>query len=146
MDETDYTYAAGIIDGEGSISIIKPSNQGPTVYKLAIQVSIKSDGETLAVVPRQLHENFGGSIGTYKLGGRAWGKGYQTKWTIHGRKAQDFLQCILPYLKEKYYHAELALDFPVNIRGIRCNEDELEARDAIYELMYGLNPKALRRA
>ena len=95
-------YAAGFIDGEGSIVIVKrkPRNKERKSYSYSILVNItQRDG----AIMDWFYGNFGGSV--------LWKdrKNPIYIWTITHRKAEQFLKDILPFLKYKRPQAELAL-------------------------------------
>ena len=110
MREQDLAYAAGIIDGEGSIGISRRKSNDS--YLLTVQVSMTNDA-----VPEWLHRNFGGNIGTYQPGKMSLSSKPITKWAVFGTRAQEFLRGIYPYLHEKERQASVALTFPIQERG-----------------------------
>ena len=100
-------YAAGLIDGEGCISIKKVSNfntKRNVEYSLQININM-TDIESLDFM-------FGG------FGGRLY-KNLQSienrlpvnRWEITREPAKKFLKQILPFLKVKKSQAELAIRF-----------------------------------
>ena len=103
----DLAYAAGIIDGEGCIQIIKGRKSKYGVhyhYTLVIRVAM-ADPEPIL----WLKQTFGGGL--------SYIKSYKTRekgmyrWSIGARKAKDFLNFISPYLKAKQGQADIALEF-----------------------------------
>lgn len=125
--EEDLAYAAGIIDGEGSIGVHRNGqNQLGYRYVLCIQVSM-----TNPIVPNWLREMFGGHTGTYKQSKQAFGTKPVTKWFLYGIDALEFLYYIIPYLMEKREQAEIALVFPVGTKG----NAETEIQGHIYTLL-----------
>ena len=112
-------YTAGIMDGEGSISLIrkktiKINRSGQT---LALQISVVNTNEWLC---NWLHFQFGGSVGIHALGTEKHKRSF--RWQITNRKAYSFLTLILPYLQMKHPQAELALQF--QRRRTRANHTE----------------------
>ena len=99
-------YAAGIIDGEGSICITKQKRADCSIgytYRLFAQVGM-ADPE----VPLWLKQTFGGSLCLTPAKG-SWSSYYT--WTITTRQSAGFLYQILPYLKIKKGQVEIALEF-----------------------------------
>ena len=95
-------YTAGILDGEGCISAYKTKAKRPN-YQMYVNVS--STDEWLA---RWLQMQYGGHAGVIPRHGNQrdlW------RWNIYGKKAQEFLTLILPYLQLKRTEAELAIQF-----------------------------------
>ena len=98
MNELDYAYAAGIVDGEGSILIEQGKAPGVSVTNTSLAML------------EFLQSLFGGSIRkqkTYKSHHRpAW------VWSIKYDRALRMLDCILPYMKEedKIHRATILID------------------------------------
>jgi len=136
MKQADLGYVAGIIDGEGSIHIVR--RKEPTTrrgYKYELQISV---GNTQEWLIRWLHFNFGGYMHVCKApkkGNRdCW------HWSIRTRDAVDFLKLLLPYLKLKRPQAELALQFQGNkkMHGHKTDE-EWAVEEAQTILMHNFN-------
>ena len=101
MSRENDAYAAGIMDGEGSISIHKKIDS----FVLVVQVGV-TDYELVD----WLQFFYGGHINSYQP------KGDRKEvhiWKLHGEKAQEFIRSILPHLKLKKYKALLALEYKV---------------------------------
>lgn len=99
----DCAYAAGIIDGEGSISIHKKEKS--RCFVLAVQVGV-TDYELVD----WLQFFFGGHINSYQPKGE---RKVVHIWRLFGTQAQEFIEQIKPYLILKKYKAELAISFRV---------------------------------
>lgn len=90
--EINHSYAAGLIDGEGTITLSK-NKSSDKFRKPAISVS-----STTYELLQFLKNHYGGSISRHKT--------YQDhhkeswSWKLSYNKAIDFIQIILPYLKE----------------------------------------------
>jgi len=121
----DWAYLAGIIDGEGCISVAITRNGA---YYLQLRISQKNKGDL-----KKLQTKFGG-----RLNSNSNTQSYQLHW--YGRDAEPILRNILPYLIWKKDEAELAIAFIDQImisrqgRGIKQNKslaqfikDELQA-------------------
>ena len=113
------SYAAGLVDGEGSIGAYKLQ----AGYQLVIRIRMV-DVEPLEL----LKKHFGGVLypaGKTKTGRQTW------HWQMTGTECQWILQILLPFLVCKKYQAQLALDFPVMGAGGRPNDTERSQRDSI---------------
>jgi hypothetical protein len=100
-----HAYSAGIIDGEGTITIAKTGGtQDKPRY--ALRVTVTSTDQCL---PQFLSLNFGGGVRLIAS------KNPKHKdcwcWEISSRKATKFVSAILPYLRIKQPQAELAISF-----------------------------------
>ena len=106
-DIVTLSYAAGIIDGEGCISLHRANDseyKAKCSYALHVAVSM-----TDMVVPAWLYLNFGGSLCHYK--GRTPNRKDTHMWTVAAENARRFLIDVLPYLKLKKPQAEIAVEF-----------------------------------
>ena len=99
MKKTDLAYVAGIIDGEGTITVVK---NGQTS---SLRVSVCNTNEWLI---NWLRFSFGGSVYKFRKiekNKQAW------QWMLTCRKARDFIVLVMPYLQIKRPQAELAIQF-----------------------------------
>lgn len=137
-------YAAGIIDGEGTISLIKEQRKKtPLGYSITLHVQVSNTEEWLC---HWLQMQFAGYVSSpYQPKGRAkliW------KWMIKANKAVDFLRLISPYLQLKKHKAELAIQFQEQ-RGhgqrARTMENKAIAED-FYKTMKELNYRGVVNA
>lgn len=96
-------YAAGLFDGEGSVSI---SRSGDRVW-LSVRLSISHRD-----VLEEFEEHWGGYV-------RIHSKRCNTvhQWYMHGTLAEDFLTDVLPYLRVKKKDVELGLRFITTIQA-----------------------------
>ena len=136
-NEELYAYIAGLIDGEGSVSIIRKSGGHIPMIQLSMRAPAK--------VPKWLYNTFGGGYGEYKQGNHAYGDGYTAKWSLSGYQALELLSNIRPYIIEKLEVIELVLDFPMVGKHHTITPEVLEARIAIHELVSNLNRKSKLR-
>ena len=109
MNEADKAYTAGIIDGEGSISLVvhtsrrTKSGRPATSPKLLIQVSMTS-----YEVINWLVETWG--VGNAYLFPKREAHHKQAwSWRVRGAPAAEILTQILPYMKAKKPQAELGI-------------------------------------
>ena len=94
-------YVAGIIDGEGYVSIDRNSNiDRSLVGKTVVQMSG-------AAIPKLFLKQFGGNYRTYKRSNPNQCDAHT--WSITGRPARKFLKRILPFLFLKKEQAKLVI-------------------------------------
>ena len=93
-------YVAGILDGEGSISI---RNQAPH-HNFQIRIVVVN---TFLPLLKNLQEQFAGSIYQRKPIGLSKKECYE--WVSTGNQAEGILKQLLPYLLIKRKQAELAI-------------------------------------
>ena len=126
MLDRDYGYAAGLLDGEGSVYIAKHGGVR-TNHTLAL-VIYNTNLDAL----KWLRERWGGSISGH-LSAR--------KWSLTGDKARRFLGSIFSNLIIKYHHArlgivfQLAMNNPPRHRNVKVTPRETYFREAIKEQM-----------
>lgn len=125
IPEVDWAYAAGIIDGEGCISLGQHSGG----IGLALQIIVGMKGD---LVTPWLFETFGGShYPPYPDSGNV-----TSKWILRGDGIAPFLEGVIPFLKLKKPQAELALAFAgTRAPGRHADGQTQIMRHRIYELM-----------
>ena len=132
---TKLAYAAGIVDGEGCISIYSKSIRNGQYkgilknYHLTVVVTQK-DGKLVD----WLFGNFGGSVSLHKKWERLDEKCWMHEWTLNYQNASRFLKQILPFLIIKKKQAEIAIRFQDRLGyGKKLSEHELELREKFYQ-------------
>jgi hypothetical protein len=109
----DLAYAAGIMDGEGSIGWYKPISSKAT-YRVRVSVAM-TDIEG----PTHMAEVLGGRIFEQS---RKTGTGKTMYvWQLTCKSAADALALLLPYLKVKRGKAELAINLARRMQTPGCN-------------------------
>jgi len=131
-------YTAGIVDGEGHISLLK-RHETNTVR---LQVAVTNTNEWLC---QWLKMQFGGRVQTMKPFKVNWKVAY--RWQIDYKHASYFLKLILPYLNLKRGHAELAIKFQARRQPRnRFNNEESNILDeADRLLMANFNKRGVDR-
>ncbi len=126
-------YAAGVIDGEGCISIYRCKVFGNGVYGGKIKnyrmkvVLTQKDGRIID----WFIGNFGGTTYLHWKGTKT---GYSHEWVISDQKASNFLKQIFPFLIYKKPQAEIAIRFQERMKwGVKLSEHELSERNNFYE-------------
>ncbi len=104
--ETVSAYAAGLIDGEGCITIQRIScpKQGYCIYQLRVIV-----GNTEHAMLDWLQSHFGGSI--QQKAEKRVNRRDCWMWSIVSHQAKLFLEKILPYMVTKKLRAEIAIEY-----------------------------------
>lgn len=120
-------WAAGIIDGEGCISIRKC---GPYY---ALSVVVGQSGKTVPAILKKLKVTYGGSVGNAMLDPRG-GRQPKWHWQVVAKTAEDFLRAIQPHLVGKKAQADLALKYRelVGKPGFRTTERNRRAVAALH--------------
>lgn len=121
--EADLAYAAGIMDGEGSICIrrYEYKNSGHTIPSFTLYAEIRmTNSEAVSFI----RSKFGGHL-TNK-GKTRTGK-VIFDWKIYSNKAADFLNRIYPYMKCKKRQAMVADAFS-RLPKAYTNKQEITAK------------------
>jgi hypothetical protein len=137
-NEVTLAYLAGIVDGEGHISIDRSK---PNIQR---RVSPRYQPEFVVVnTDRKLIDwlvlNFGGSVYTRKILKTNWKQSWT--WKLGNQQAAEMCRQLIPYLMLKKEQAILLVDFMDNIsprvfgKGSKLSDEELNRRDSIYEQM-----------
>ena len=101
-------WAAGFIDGEGSILLSRRSDRGGKECRVVVN-AVNTDIRAL----HRLKEMFGGSIHalhsaeSIKANARNWKPSWM--WTVGNQMAEDMINALLPHLLLKRDRADLAL-------------------------------------
>jgi len=120
-NEIDLAYAAGVIDGEGCISLSK------TAFSYSLQLSVHNTDKRLI---DWLQFKFGGGVYDHVPANGKRKKTYA--WTITGSAVKPILVEVLRYLIVKKEEAKLALDFPIGQVGCKHSKNEKLVREDIY--------------
>ena len=129
ISETDKAYLAGLIDGEGCISIL-PGGAGK------LQVSVGNNHRGVLEYGQSL---FGGSLG----GSRVTSSGRVCWiWNLSNKKAAGLLESIFPYLRVKRPQAEVARKFTSTI-GLKDIENKRKIPNSIRAARKDMRMKVL---
>jgi len=127
MQDAEAAYVAGIIDGEGTITLVKKRR---TERFKSIQISVSSTSYSLV---RILQDMTGlGSVSQKRKAKEHHRQSYA--WSIHGnQQALAFLRAVLPFLREesKWKRAKklLAEWNSVTKRNGKYNDKDLKAKE-----------------
>lgn len=119
-------YIAGLFDGEGSVSITKPSASCPRRHRLIVQIAMTHE-ETIRAIQRQ----FGGRVqrivqSKYNSNARD-----RFDWRLSDTAAYQFLRIMQPMLITKAAAVEIALRFPFGKAGRRLPDEILTQREQL---------------
>ena|ERR1700733_4834323 len=144
--DTEYAWAAGFIDGEGTITI-KRYYRGNRVHFQPYVACTQAEGFNHFEAIDHLQALFGGSI--------AYGKAKPPRtatrqWICASRKAIECLRKIRPYLSIKHTNADILLRYyeVTNARAkgyYRLSDEELALRQEIWDEMRLLNQRGTLR-
>jgi hypothetical protein len=141
FEPTTLAYLAGMIDGDGYITINR-SKRGPYVYhgpQIGIAGTRREPHDLAASI-------WGGSVGCFRPTNPRHRAQFQ--WTRQGAVAVAAIEALKPYLRIKLQHAELALELWAHLEEGRAedpfpwfspNYEPIQARDAMRAEMIGLN-------
>ena len=122
-------YLAGFIDGDGCITFKIPQRKSQLFPQL-------SAGGTYEPILRDIKEQFGGSVSSYKAhdpkNKDAW------TWIVSSRKAYDMIYQLYPFLRIKRKQAELVMLWEKFRPGRGCPWDE-SIREVLLSSMRELN-------
>ena len=147
MKKEELAYAAGIIDGEGSISIVRIAPKRGRVspaFDIDISVAMTDD-----VAVRWLYITFGGCFSTFQPKNLAYRKSY--RWHLYGSLPDAFLKKIQPFIKVKAPQVAIALALRRSISETRykgshrLNVAIVQDREKLCQEMHALNRKGTRR-
>lgn len=137
--ETIYAYLAGIIDGEGCISI-RRCKQGKFIYfKPMIEVGMTNKG------PIELLEKTFGNSAWYEIAPSGKRKLICHKWRVTGTNCLPVLNAISPFLIVKKQQASIAKELIIRIfpRGKHFTSItravEYKKRTSLYRKMRTIN-------
>lgn len=105
----DLAWTAGIIDGEGSIFVMRQKRKDrERDTNFILRVSVQS---TDPYMTKELLKMFpdGAEFSVQRERGQGWSD--TLKWQLNGKKAARFLKEIMPFLRVKQEQAKLAIEF-----------------------------------
>ena len=142
--DTEYAWAAGFIDGEGTITIKRYKSQY-TVKKIHYQPYVSASqanhvGHYKAI--KRMQKLFGGSLCIYKAKPP---KLEYLSWSVVSRDAVACLKKIRPYLQIKNRHADILLSYyekaGKKAKGYRLTDNELAEREKLWIELRSINQK-----
>lgn len=142
IQETDKAYIAGIVDGEGHVTIHRNASKKSMETlqrKTPMYCPWVSVCNTNVEVLRFIQENYGGSLHLSPNKRRipVW------NLVLTFRAAQRLLTDIVPYMRMKKSIAEVVLAFYENAETndkVGVTREEIERRESLFQQARALNP------
>lgn len=146
MNNINWSYIAGLFDGEGTFTISKARRKDYPDYSFEEIYITNSNKEIM----NWLVENLGGSIRITRYGNKKWKNVY--KWFLPAKMRVDFIKNIIPFVIIKKKQALLLLDFislmesqKAKIRGINgLTNSERNEREKILIQVRALNRRGVK--
>lgn len=149
--ELEMAWMAGIVDGEGCITISKQRREGRP--SLAFRTSITISNTNLKLL-EPFVKWWGGGIYSPRQANSKWRQTFT--WHCSNGVAVKFLESIMPYLKGKRRQAELVLEFEHNKKRYKrtvyrgkgsapLSEEETKYRDGLRDEIKKLNARGPSR-
>lgn len=144
--DTEYAWAAGFLDGEGTITIKRYMRYGRIVFQPYVTCT-QAEGYGHFEAIEHLKKLFGGSVS------KSTPKPPRTKtlqWTVVSRSAVKCLKKVRPYLKIKHTNADILLSYYEDTNTVptghyRLSDEELTLRQELWEKMRLLNLRGTLR-
>lgn len=128
IKKEELAYAAGIFDGEGHISLMrlaKPSRKlARPAYGLDVQVT-----NTDRPVLEFFRDRFGGRVKSHSM---VEGRKPTYRWQVTGKKIDNFLVRVQPYIRIRKLQVKYALDFRKSIRRRKIQRARLIPEEIRY--------------
>ena len=113
QNEIELAYAAGLIDGEGTIYLDRFKSHKTISYVVRVKIAMADKEAT-----QWMEQIFGGKCRKYDYANYpSNNKRPLYIWSINGKKAIAFFKDLLPYLKIKIKQAETAIAFEKTMQG-----------------------------
>ncbi len=148
MNDILKSYLAGLIDGEGCLTIAKQirKNRVSPAYRISITMS-NTDYKLVKI----FFDNYGGVVTERKEDRKEWANSYC--WYCPGYAVVSFLNDLSPYLISKKRQADLLLNFHLFKKSFKrkslgqgfgsapLGNEEIEFREMLYKQVKALNTK-----
>jgi len=148
MKKTDLAYMAGVIDGEGNITLAKRNNgKYKAGVRYDIQIGVTNTNKWLL---ESFRFAFGGSIRKKRKGFKSLPSSQDCfDWSVTNQQAFTAIKALLPYLQLKRPQAELAITFCGTInysyRSTGVPQEITALREAEYILMKKLQKGEIKQ-
>jgi hypothetical protein len=146
MSKTELAYFAGIIDGEGTISVSKNHNSGYNGYSVVFRV-YNTNKEVLNWIKNKTNMD-GVKLSPVSKGSSTWNRPNIKplwKWQTHANGMREILPLVIPYMIIKKRIAELTLEFLSLSKqpSSMINKKDQIKRNNIYLKLRKLNKRGL---
>lgn len=144
--DTEYAWAAGFLDGEGTITIKRYLRRGRIYFQPYVSCT-QAEGMNHFEAIDHLQALFGGSVAH----GKAKPPRTATRqWICASQKAVECLKKVRPYLRIKHVNADILLGYyhktSTRPKGYyRLSDEELALRQEIWDEMRLLNLRGTLR-
>lgn len=144
--DTDYAWAAGIIDGEGSFWIARSVVKGVPRFAISLQVKMSCE-KTIKRVQRII----GGKIYEYNAdmpsfqSPAGWNKSTQWGCRVSGKALLEVVDCIAPYMTTKKVHTRVVRSFcnTIGERGTWITPAVQKKRERLHKELTELNKRQI---
>lgn len=156
MKNLNPAYIAGVMDSDGSFTVMKRMKQSTVRgyhFRCVAQLTWKKTKLSFKTM-KQLQSRYGGSLCEIKSrGGFSTKENSYYKWSLEGKNLENLVDDILPFLQLKKAHATAIKEFRI-LRNTWFHKgiDSLIKPDKIwkkeiklYESLYSQNTKNCRR-
>jgi hypothetical protein len=148
VTDLDLGWFAGIVDGEGCITIINPGHQREKTAVYTPLIVVGSTSVELIVKVARIGRELSGSLANVASRNGPPGHKAQYDWQVASRKAVCLAEKLLPHLTAKLLQAEILVDYYHSARqygrGSYPGDEEMARRrmlaEKIRELNGGRNP------
>lgn len=144
--DTDYAWAAGFIDGEGTITLKRYFRYGKVISYQPYITCTQADSINHFLAIERLQKLFGGSLA------RSTPKPPRLptlQWTVVSSDALKCIELIRPYLKIKHTHSDILLRYSREVikgKGYhRIPDEETKKREGFWNEMRLLNERGTLR-
>lgn len=128
MKKLTAAYLAGLIDGEGYISLLPSVLKGRRYFNPVLKI-----GMTSRDLIEWFHKSFGGQLEHREYENPNFNDAYTV--TLTGKSLKPFLQNILPFLRLKRRQAEICLE-KIKVQQAHPGSPYTESENAQNELWY----------
>jgi len=145
ISEPERAYAAGLIDGEGSIRMTRRGSDGGKTFRVGqhtLMVEMTNTDESLI---KWMQERFGGSV-YYAPEDVSRNAREKWHWRVSANKALHCLDAVWPYLVSKRQQAKLGRRFQryVQYPGSAITPKKQKLQDKFYNKFRYLNQRGIR--
>ena len=138
MLDTELAYAAGLFDGEGTVTAV-PFSKHRGSYMLCTRLGMVDEGPI-----RWLSNNFNGSIIKRVYACHKYRPLYV--WSAHAKNMCNFIKLVSPYMKIKKHQCELAMEMYSTFnkeshRSLKVPENVKSRRFEIYNLIKSMHSR-----
>jgi len=133
MTEIDLAWVAGIIDGEGSIFVMRQQRKDrDRSVNYILRVSVQSTDPYMATELKKLFPE-GAVFGVQR--DKRPECSDTLKWQLNCTKSLDFLKQIRPYLRVKHEQADIAIEFQETTKKHwkHMTEEDYKKQESLYQ-------------